>query len=85
MLEARLAGCVNVLSPCQSFYRWQGAVNEDGEIPVIIKTTAERYDQVERFVRDRHPYELPELVAIDITRGLPEYLAWLATETQETA
>ncbi|NCS65315.1 MAG: divalent-cation tolerance protein CutA [Hydrogenophilales bacterium CG03_land_8_20_14_0_80_62_28] len=84
LLEARLAGCVNVLSPCQSFYRWQGAVNEYGEIPVIIKTTAKRYDQVERFVREHHPYELPELVAIDITHGLPEYLAWLATETQET-
>jgi periplasmic divalent cation tolerance protein len=83
LVEARLAACVNILSPCQSIYRWQGALNEDGEIPVIIKTTAAHYDRIERFVRDKHPYELPELVAIDITHGLPEYLAWVTAETLE--
>ncbi|HEX8980451.1 MAG TPA: divalent-cation tolerance protein CutA [Parasulfuritortus sp.] len=85
LVEARLAACVNVLSPCQSFYRWRGALNEDGEIPVIIKTLAEKYDRLEDFVRTHHPYQLPELVAIDITHGLPDYLAWVAAETLETA
>lgn len=76
---------MSVLSPCQSFYRWQGTLNEDGEIPVIIKTIAENYDRLEDFVRTHHPYQLPELVAIDITHGLPDYLAWVAAETLETA
>jgi periplasmic divalent cation tolerance protein len=83
LVEARLAACVNVLSPCQSVYRWQGRLNEDGEVPLIIKTSAARYDRLEAFVRDQHPYEMPELVALDITRGLPGYLAWLSDETTE--
>jgi periplasmic divalent cation tolerance protein len=85
LVEARLAACVNVLAPCQSFYSWHGALNEDGEIPVIIKTRADNYGRVECFVREHHPYELPELVAIDITHGLPEYLAWVAAETLENS
>ena len=82
-MEARLAACVNVLSPCQSFYRWQGSLNEDGEVPVIIKTAAENYGRLESFIKANHPYELPELVAVNITQGLPEYLDWVATETLE--
>lgn len=85
LVEARLAACVNVMSPCLSIYRWQGRLNEDGEIPLIIKTRADLYDRLEAFVRERHPYELPELVALDITHGLPGYLAWLAAETMEPA
>ncbi|NTV95798.1 MAG: divalent-cation tolerance protein CutA [Thiobacillus sp.] len=83
LVEARLAACVNVMSPCRSIYRWQGELNEDGEIPLFIKTSAENYDRLEAFVRENHPYELPELVAMNITRGLPGYLAWLAEETTE--
>jgi len=83
LVEARLAACVNVMSPCQSIYRWQGKLNEDGEIPVIIKTSVANYDRLEAFVRENHPYELPELVALNITHGLPGYLAWLTEETTE--
>jgi periplasmic divalent cation tolerance protein len=83
LVESRLAACVNVLSPCASFYRWQGALNEDGEVPVIIKTAAANYGQIESFIRANHPYELPELVAVNITQGLPEYLSWVAAETLE--
>lgn len=85
LVETRLAACVNVMSPCLSIYRWQDKLNEDGEIPVIIKTRAENYERLEAFVREHHPYELPELVALDITHGLPGYLAWLAAETTEHA
>jgi periplasmic divalent cation tolerance protein len=83
LVEARLAACVNVMSPCLSVYRWQGQLNEDGEVPVFIKARADQYDRLEAFVRAHHPYELPELVALDITHGLPGYLAWLADETTE--
>lgn len=85
LVEARLAACVNVLSPCQSFYRWQGSLNEDGEVPVIIKTVADNYGRLEDFVKSHHPYQVPELVAINITHGLPDYLSWVAAETLETA
>ncbi len=83
LVEARLAACVNVLPPCRSIYRWQGELHEDGETPVFIKTAAGNYGRVEDFIRTRHPYALPELVAMDITQGLTGYLAWLAAETTE--
>jgi periplasmic divalent cation tolerance protein len=82
MVEAKLAACVNVLSPCRSIYPWQGAVQEDGEIPLIIKTTAERYPALETFLRERHPYQVPEILAIDVNDGLLDYLRWAAAATQ---
>ncbi|MDP2832155.1 MAG: divalent-cation tolerance protein CutA [Pseudomonadota bacterium] len=82
MVEARLAACVNVLPPCRSIYRWQDATQEDVEIPLIIKTTAERYPALETFLRENHPYQLPEIIAIDVNDGLPDYLRWAAAATQ---
>ena len=81
LIESRLAACVNVLAPCRSVYRWQEAVEEAVEIPVLIKTTAGRYDELEALVRAHHPYELPEIIAVPVGRGLPGYLAWVAGET----
>jgi periplasmic divalent cation tolerance protein len=81
LVESRLAACVNVLAPCASVYRWRGAVEEATEVPVLIKTTARRYAELESAVRAHHPYELPEIVAVPLVRGLPGYLAWVAGET----
>ncbi len=81
MVEMRLAACVNILAPCRSVYRWQGNVQEDGEIPLIIKTTVELYPALETYLRQRHPYDLPEIVALDISQGMPEYLSWVAEST----
>jgi periplasmic divalent cation tolerance protein len=81
LIESRAAACVNVLAPCRSIYRWQGAVETATEIPLLIKTTRAAYPQVEEIVRVQHPYAVPELIAIPITHGLPAYLDWLATET----
>lgn len=81
LVELRLAACVNVLSPCQSFYRWQDDVQEDGEVPLIIKTTAELYPALETYLRQQHPYALPEIVALEVVQGLPEYLTWVAAST----
>src|SRR3954469_16295246 len=77
----RLAACVNVLSGCTSVYRWKGAVEEAQEVPVLIKSNAERYPELEAAIRRLHPYELPEIVAMRVVDGLPEYLAWIAAET----
>ena len=82
LVEAQLAACVNVLAPCLSVYRWQGAVEQATETPLLIKTTRERYPALAAAIRARHPYELPEIIALPVTRGLPEYLAWVADETR---
>jgi len=81
LVENRVAACVNVLAPCRSVYRWQGAVQHDEEHPVLIKTTREAYAALEAQIRKHHPYELPEIVAVPIERGLPAYLDWVAAET----
>lgn len=80
LVEERVAACVNILAPCRSVYRWKGAVQHDDEHPLLAKTTADRYDALEKLIRANHPYELPEIVAVPIERGLPEYLEWVAAE-----
>src|SRR4030066_2496050 len=77
LIESRAAGCVNVLPACRSIYRWEGAVETALEIPLLIKTTRAAYPLVEEIVRLQHPYDVPELIAISITDGLPAYLTWL--------
>jgi periplasmic divalent cation tolerance protein len=81
LVEKRLAACVNILAPCRSVYRWKDAIQHDEEHPMLIKTTAERYAELEQALRAGHPYELPEIIAVPIERGLDAYLAWLAAET----
>jgi periplasmic divalent cation tolerance protein len=82
LVEGNIAACVNLLAPCRSVYRWKGAVQHDEEHPLLIKTTAERYAALEDAIRANHPYELPEIVAVPIERGLPAYLAWIDSETK---
>jgi periplasmic divalent cation tolerance protein len=82
LVEQGLAACVNQLAPAQSIYRWQGAIERATEIPLLIKTTAERYAEVELTLRSLHPYSVPEIIAVPIVRGLASYLRWLADETQ---
>ena len=81
IVSARLAACVNILAPCRSVYRWQGKVEDANEVPLLIKTSAERYPELEAAIRARHPYELPEIVAVPLSQGLPAYLDWIAAET----
>jgi periplasmic divalent cation tolerance protein len=81
LVDKRLAACVNVLSACTSVYRWEGAVEQADEVPVLIKTRAARYPEIEAAIRRLHPYELPEIVAVPVVRGLSEYLDWVAEET----
>jgi len=82
LIDQRAAACVNVLAPCRSIYRWQGAVETADEIPLLIKSTVANYSDVERIVRAQHPYDVPELIALPITQGLPAWLDWLAQETE---
>lgn len=81
LVDSRLAACVSVHAPCASTYRWRGAVERAAEVPLVIKTTVRRYPELEAALRARHPYELPEIVAVPLARGLPAYLEWVAAET----
>lgn len=81
LVEERLVACVNQLSGVQSTYRWQGRVVEEPEVLLVIKTTRERFDALRERLVALHPYEVPELVALDITDGFGPYLDWIAGET----
>ena len=78
LVERRLAACVNALGACTSTYRWDGRTESAEEFPLLIKTTRERYPALEAAISEMHPYDVPELVAVDIATGLPAYLDWLA-------
>ena len=82
VVEAGLAACVNLLPRVQSVYRWQGAIESASEVPLLIKTTAGRYTELETAIRELHPYDIPEIIALPIAQGLPAYLDWLAAETR---
>ena len=81
LVERKLAACVNVLAECTSIYRWKGKLETVTEVPLLIKTRAAIYDEVEAAIRSLHPYELPEIAAVDIGRGLPDYLEWVNAQT----
>ena len=81
LVARRLAACVNVLAECTSVYRWKGGIENAAEVPVLIKTRAERYAEVEAAIRSLHPYELPEIIAVPVRHGFDEYLQWVADET----
>lgn len=78
VVEEGLAACVNLLPRVQSIYRWQGVVESASEVPLLIKASAANYPALEQRIAELHPYELPEIIALPITRGLPAYLNWLA-------
>ena len=85
LMERRLAACVNILAPCSSVYRWQGEIQHDEEHPLLIKTAQDRYAELEASIRANHPYELPEIIAVPLTYGLPAYLHWVESETRASA
>jgi len=82
LVEERHAACVNRLPGIASTYRWKGKICRDNECLLLIKTTIERFDVLSERIVALHPYELPEIIAVDIARGLPAYLGWIASETK---
>jgi len=81
LVERRLAACVNVL-PCTSVYRWEGEVKEDGEALMVIKTRRTYVDDIRDLFASEHPYDLPELISLELEDGSAEYLNWIRDETE---
>ena len=82
LVEARLAACVQIGAPVQSLYHWRERLETATEIPLAIKTRADAWPALARAIRERHPYELPEIVAVSLTDALPEYLDWIDAQTR---
>lgn len=83
LVNARVAACVNCLPGIQSVYRWQGKIEQGEEVTLLIKTARERYADLEGVIRNEHPYDVPEIVALPVEAGLPAYLVWVAEETSK--
>lgn len=81
LVEKRLAACVNVLDGCTSVYRWKSKLESEREVPVLVKTRADLFDDVRAAIRSAHPYELPEILAVPVTAGLAEYVSWVREQT----
>lgn len=91
LVAARAVACVNILPPVTSVFRWQpdagdvasAEVQAEDEVMLIMKTTTSAYPRLQQILRAEHPYELPEIVAVPITQGLPEFLQWIDSATRE--
>lgn len=82
LVERRLAACVTVSALARSFYWWEGKVAEDEEVVLMIKTKQELYSQMEKRIRELHPYDLPEIIAVPLVKGYQKYLDWIGREVQ---
>lgn len=80
LVEKKCAACVNILPGVTSVYRWKGNVEQAGEWLLMIKTTAEQFENLKEAVREIHPYEVPELIGLNIAGGAPGYLEWIEAQ-----
>lgn len=80
-VQARLAACAQVSGPINSTYWWNGGVESAEEWSVVFKTTTQRYPALERYLREHHGYDVPEIVLLPIAAGNPAYLSWISQET----
>ncbi len=82
LVEERLAACANIVRGIRSIYRWKGDICDERECLLVIKTASGRFPQLEKRVRSMHPYEVPEIIALEISEGFKPYLQWIAENTR---
>ncbi len=82
-VQSGLAACVNQLPGVNSFYSWEGKLQQTVEIMLLFKTRRSAYEALETLLQDAHPYELPEIIAVPITHGSPGYLKWIEDNTSQ--
>lgn len=80
LVEKKLAACVNILAECLSIYHWEGKLERAGEVPLLIKTTRAAWPALQDALRELHPYDVPEIIALPVQAGLPDYLNWVVQE-----
>ena len=80
LVEARLAACVNAVPGVVSTYRWQGAIETDSEVQLLIKTRRERFDEVAAWLTEHHPYDVPEIVGVEVGSVSGAYGDWLLNQ-----
>jgi len=83
LISRRLAGCVQIIGPITSTYRWQGKIETAEEWLCVIKSRADLYEALEEAIRDVHPYDVPEILAVPVTAGSKDYLDWLDSELRK--
>jgi periplasmic divalent cation tolerance protein len=83
IVESKLAACVNLLGAAESVYRWEGRIETAHEVLLMIKSTAERFDELRIRITELHSYETPEIIALPVAAGSEKYLHWLRQETGE--
>jgi periplasmic divalent cation tolerance protein len=81
LLKKKLIACANILPQIRSLYMWKGKMQDEGEVVMILKTTSERYDELEEAIVKAHPYDVPAIVALPIEAGHAPFLEWIADET----
>ena len=81
LVKERLAACIQTLGPISSTYRWQDRVETAQEWLLLIKTRADRWEELERVIRQHHPYDTPEILALPVSAGSPPYMQWIDEET----
>ncbi|RME85779.1 MAG: divalent-cation tolerance protein CutA [Planctomycetota bacterium] len=83
LLEKRLVACVNIISEITSLYWWEGKIEEGKEALLVCKTTSEKIGEILQVLPSIHPYEVPEVLAVNIDKGFPAYLEWVQKEVGE--
>ena len=85
LVDQGLAACINLVPGLTSIYRWQGKVEKDTEVLLLIKSTRGRYAALQTAIQQHHPYELPEIIAVTVDDGSPEYLRWLTSSLEDAS